>query len=274
MTATYWVKKFDNREAAFVAMRDIGFKHLAEYEGEYYYFSLQENDKFFTGMAEFEVDSEKWNIVQEKWNHFKMYRLVFVAPHNLDDLPYDINYKTGLKSSLYPLDTYVRGRLTERNFMLNAHLNAYGEKEGSDLFVKETRSYTTDAGGFLKASERTIDWMLEDGTIGGSKTLNFIYDNRESREEGKNRRRTVMSITSMAVVGLLVQTVTQGDINQAVAMGVAFIDKFKLEADNFVELATDELRQAFLADTETPWLDIVIDANGTTIRHYIANELV
>ena len=271
---TFWVKQFDSREAAFIAQRDIGFgDNLYCHNDIYYYASLDETDRFFTGMAELTVQSEDWHQVHEKWNHFKLYRFIWIPPHKLDDIPFDVNYITGLTRRLYPIVSYTRGRITRIDYMLEGWLNALGEKEGNDLAVREDFEYTLNAGGFAVERTQTIRWYLEDGTEGGSKTRHKFYDNKDSREEGRRRRRNVIDILSMDVVGILAATHTSGDIPSAVAIGIAYMGALEAETIDFIETSSNALRDAITGDADTSWLNNVIDVNGTTVRDYIVVAL-
>jgi hypothetical protein len=270
----YWVKKFDGREHAFISMRDIGFTNLALYEDEYYYYSLQADDKHFTGMAELDVDLENWLAISERWDHFKLYRLIWVPPHNLESVPYDVDYVTGLTQRLHPVETYERGRIVRIDYFLNAGLDAYGEKYGTDLFVTESFDYTNNAGGFAVSRVQVISWYLEDGTVGGTKERHKLYNTKDSRAEGRRRRRNVIDISSMNVIKLLAGTETGGDINAAVIMGVTFMAGYKLQTEAYLEMATNDLYTAVLSNTTASWLNNVINAEGATIRMYLAGELV
>lgn len=188
--------------------------------------------------------------------------------------PLSVNYVNGLDVRLEPIMSMIRGRVTRVEFHAAAALDGAGEKVGSDLVVSEDFVYQNDAAGLARARTQTITWYRSDGQpCAVVKSRVKLYNNTESRSEGRRRRRNIVDSLSIKVVGMLAATETAGDVGQAIAIGTSYMAALELEVAKYIELSDKDLADTIATDLATTWLNNLVDASGGRVRDVIALEL-
>lgn len=204
--------------------------------------------------------------------YYKIHSLYDVGGFPRDEAPTTIDYETGLDVRLHPVFTWDKGRILRKEWHASFSLDANGEEVGTDLIVSEDFVYTEDASGLARSRTQSITWYYEDGTPGSSKVRAKVYGNAASRTEGRRRRRNVIDNMSIGVVGMYAAT-TPCDLGTAIAATKPYISALASEVSLYIEDGSTALATAISTDVVTAWLDNVIAAPSTTIRHYILGEL-
>ena len=75
------------------------------------------------------------------------------------------------------------------------------------------------------------------------------------------------------VVGLLVHTETSGDVSGAISLGQSYLAGLESLVAEYIEASTSGLAGAILGESQKPWLNNPINAEGVTIRQFILDEL-
>ena len=194
------------------------------------------------------------------------------ANHPPEEIPETLNYVGGLGVRLHKIPVWRKGDIVELGLFSSAEKNVHGELVGSDLIVKETFDYTQ---GLLGPESRvqTICWIREDDSQGGTKERPKLYSASESRIAGRRRRRNVIDHMTTKVVGLLVHTETSGDVAGAISLGQSYLAGLESLVAEYIEASTSGLAGAILGESQKPWLNNPINAEGVTIRQFILDEL-
>jgi hypothetical protein len=121
----------------------------------------------------------------------------------------------------------------------------------------------------------TIDWYLEDDTVGSSKTAYKYYSPEESLKLGERRRRNVISDLKIASIGLL-QAVSGLTQIEATMAGLGFLEIVTTEITKYIEGVEQPLKDKVLTCNEQgcAWLDEEIpNAGGITVRQYLYSAI-
>ena len=120
--------------------------------------------------------------------------------------------------------------------------------------------------------EKSYPILIKDKTY----DMSDLHDGNLVVMERVQARESIVSEIKAFLSGVLMQALQQ-PLDQVVIAIKPFWDSFKLDRDDFIELATTDWRDALLAIdlTTTPYtfLAIPIDQNGTTVRDYIVSRL-
>lgn len=272
----YYKKVFASRQEAMQEKASKGFDFLHIVNDEYVYRSQTQDDQYYTNMVQHVPNGEAdvVSLVKEEPTDCKIYRYVMVSQHAKDCAPIDHNYKTGLSISLHPNRTFNAGELDQVDW--------YADKEQTDLVISVVISYTRDTLGFALSRTTTRTWYNEMGQAASpQKITEKIYENDPvlQMDEGKKRRRNLVSIVNTYTLGYMLAT-TPAKVNEdevtrqwrVLNDGKKFLSQYKSEYTSFVEDSLPEILDVIKDGTEY-WWDNVIDADGTTIRDYVYNEL-
>jgi len=202
--------------------------------------------------------------VQDKM--VKLYDYVNDPRHDKTESPTDINYITGLNSQLFPKRTMVQGEVQTVEW--------YSDQALTDLVLKADIVYSRDAAGFATNRQTTRCWYLKDGTPHpDTKVTVKDYDAEPMAKiaEGKRRRGNIVNHIEANVAGMLLATET-GETQAILDMGRSFMETYNTEINIFISASKQNLYTVTQADTAHPWLDNVIDGQGTTIRQWVLAE--
>ena len=137
------------------------------------------------------------------------------------------------------------------------------------------------------------EWYREDDTVGATKVTCKLYNNPNSEErldmkEGRRRRTNVIDALEISVLNLIVATTavdpqnpTQAEIDNATALGNAFLELFSTRISTYIrggDLTWKDTGTPNLTDDDTDWLDNDLEflgyPPGTTIRDTMLAVLV
>jgi hypothetical protein len=166
---------------------------------------------------------------------------------------------------LYPNRTFVDGELQAVTWHPDSDFM-------QDPWIEVSIDYTRDAAEFALSRITTRRWKLDDGSWGPAVTKTKLYyvEPASMYAEGVRRRTNVYNYAITITFGYLSATapIYQGvtDGNAIKQLGQDFLKRYQ---DNFVafrDFSRDNILDDILNDTESAWLNNVIDADGTTIR--------
>jgi len=222
-------------------------------------------------------DSEYAPVVKKEYN---IYSKLPTKTLHTDSLapPFDIDYKNGLTSNLYPKRTFIKGELIGVVWY-GSYDPEQTENEGfSAPIIDVAIAYTRDVLGFAVSRQTTRKWYFIDGELDqvNAKITHKYYTGIDQIKEGKIRRGNIMDYVPIAVLGLLITTelpkpgTPYADEAALILEGRRFLAEHKVSLINFVDDSNDQILAALAADT-THWLDNDI-GGGTTIRAYLISE--
>lgn len=203
-------------------------------------------------------------------DEYKIYR--YLDRDNFDTTvpPLRLNFKTGLDSKLFMIESEARGRVTEKNWYAAWQHDELGNVIGSDLIIKEDFVHHDDDDGLLLYIDHSISWYREDGTKGESKNMQIPFNRLQARQEGRRRRQRVADTLSMKVIHLyaLHGGVSSEDSILAVSQwGQSIMDNLK----SYVEFASSDLKTSIELSLD-PMLLVSI-GDDQTIKSFILSEL-
>jgi hypothetical protein len=182
-----------------------------------------------------------------------------------------VNYKTGLTKNLFPDRVFTKGEL---NFV-----GWYSDEAKTDLVIQVTIAYIRDSLGFATSRTTTREWLDDTGQVALTKTSKKEYDDIAQIKEGVTRRGNIIKGLQKPTLGMLIATEpalpneTEPERqNRLILEGRTFLANHKQAFTLFEEDSNRGVSDDITNATE-PWLDNIIDGNGTTIRAYILNEL-
>jgi hypothetical protein len=219
------------------------------------------------------LDEEIFNGLK-KYNLYQYYKIYDrVGDGNViesDHPPIDVNYDI---MGYAKKRTFNQGELTRVEYYdkFNPTANTY-----SDLVVVENRTYYR-INQLLNSRIINIAWILDDGvTTGYTKTTYKNYTPLEAIQAGQSRRQNVIADLEINVIGLLMQLGTGGTgtttLNslQAQMSGAPFLSTYNAQISKFIQGFEEDIKDAIAADTQYPWLNLVIpNTGGITIRQYL-----
>jgi hypothetical protein len=120
-----------------------------------------------------------------------------------------------------------------------------------------------------------VDWYLEDGTTGATKTTHKYYSPEESLKLGERRRRNVISDLKIGSIGLLqmISGITQ---IEATMIGMDFLGIVTTEITKYIEGVEEPLKEKVLSCNEAgcEWLDALVPGGGgITVRQYLYSAI-
>lgn len=121
--------------------------------------------------------------------------------NNSYESPLDLNYDLlGLHKYEYieMVDPLHKGEMTKVEYYKTLAGDPNNIANYSNLILTEHRSYTRDgATALLIYRDQTIEWYLEDGTIGETKKKRKFYQLKDSIEEGQTRRDNIITFAKL-----------------------------------------------------------------------------
>lgn len=200
---------------------------------------------------------------------FKQYNyMTTVDPTEFFSPPFDYNYNIlGLSKKR----SFTKGELERIDY--------YGYVDSGmtfqDLVLTEYRTfYRKDR--MVYKRKMTVDWYLEDGTTGATKTTLKYYSPEESLKLGERRRRNVISDLKIASIGLL-QAISGLTQIEATMIGMDFLEIVTTEITKYIEGVEDPLKTKVLTCSEEgcEWLDAYVPGtmNTVTVRQYLYSAI-
>lgn len=123
----------------------------------------------------------------------------------------------------------------------------------------------------FRTTRRT--WIREDGTEHETVKISVKeYDALAQIKEGIRRRGNIVDGLQIPVLGMMIATVQDMSQTDIILLGRDFLKKYQNEFIAFTHESNAAILTA-IQNAQDEWLDNVVDANGTTIRMYILNEL-
>ena len=195
--------------------------------------------------------------------------------NEITQAPVHIDYIRGLSDRLHVLVTSIyKGEVREITYYEDVIQNANGTLTGVNPIVRETFVYTRDVAKMAISRVMTIHWVNNDGTDNYiSKTRTKYYSPQEKIVEGQKLRGNIIDFMQPQVLGMLMAT-ENISYDDAVTMGAELFHAYSADISSWVYASRgDDLITKVTNDTAVTWLDNVINANGTTIRMYIIDQL-
>lgn len=182
--------------------------------------------------------------------------------------PGHIDYKTGLNKRLHPVHELTKGELQKTTY--------YAVTDGTtfvDPVLQVTFVWHRDANGFCLRRDSTINYYMNDGSLSTeNKYMEKHYNEQESIDEGRRRRRNIVNDINLTVVGLMQMTITDKTDEEILQLGRDWYATNKNDIDNFVETSEQTIRGKILSDV-TWWMNnIVPNTGGLTIRQIVYSK--
>ena len=191
-----------------------------------------------------------------------------------EQIPFDINYKTGLTIRLHPMRTFVKGVLIEVCYHLNASKNSDGSVSYDEPIIREQFEYVRDAATFAQSRIQTIEWYDENGEIGpDKKELVKVYEPVEGITEGVRRRTNVIDQLKIDLIGLALGTGNAANVPVAIGLGREIFDQLVKEIQAYIETNDFALATALQNVDLFPWLNSIIPGTPITVRAYILDAI-
>ena len=274
--ASFYRKTFTSRQEAMQEKLAKGFKDIFKHQDVYFHKSMVEDDAFYTGMEVYSLTEEDGAVerLESEPLHCKIFRLFDISTYDAFDAPHGHNYKSALKggSSLFSKEFFTRGELQKVEW--------YADKAKTDLVLIAEFSYTRDFLGFATERISTRTWIREDGSEHPNKKVKEkTYSDLAQIREGKTRRGNIYDSLQKPVLGMLIATApgmadpwkTKSQL-ELVQVGRDFMKAYDESFSAFIKESHKQILEDILDATDI-WLDNIIDADGTTIRKYILDEL-
>ena len=259
-------KSFANSTEAYQAQVQKNLPYIYIHNGEYIYFSMQQDDVYYTGMVPFTIhQGDSFERSTTYPDHCKIYRYIEVSNFSPTDPPTEHDYKGGTQKSLYPKRTFVQGELQKVEYHSN--------KEFTDLVLKVDVAYQRDSLGFALERTTTRTWYLENGDAHPKqKITNKVYDELGTIIEGEKRRGNIKKLVSKKALEYMIATIQDKTPEEIVVMGRDFLKVHQAGFNAFIQESNTDLYQEIVQAPDA-WLDNIIDAQGTTIRAYVLGEI-
>lgn len=180
----------------------------------------------------------------------------------------DIDYTMEIMGTLHPRRTFVKGELQKVEW--------FADVECTDKVLTTDIVYTRDISGFAIDRITKRIWVgmdEEDNDITKITEKNYTINMVDQIKEGIKRRQNIIDGLQKPILGMMLATITTGYTSEEILqMGRDFLKLHKYSMQAFVDESHKQIQIDFAAATDF-WLDNYIDANGTTIRMYILNDL-
>lgn len=175
----------------------------------------------------------------------------------------------------YDLLGYNKKRVFDKGELLRVeYCESYNQGTGvySGKVVEEVRTYYR-VNQMLNRREMSINWYLDDGSIGHRKTTTKYYTMLEVIQAGETRRANLISDLKITVIGLLMAASGATGI-QAQNAGKPFLDSYSIEIAKYIQGFENDLKEAISNDSTYTWLNLVVpNTGGITVRQYLISEL-
>lgn len=198
------------------------------------------------------------------------YRLYDYVADTLDAsvFPGHIDYKTGLTTRLHPVHELAKGELQKTVY--------YAVTDGVTFSIpvlQVTFVWHRDANGFIMRRDSEITYYMNDGSLSvETKQMQKYYNEQESIDEGRRRRRNIVNDINLTVVGLMQMTINDKTDDEILQMGRDWYATNKDDIDNFVETSEQTIRSKILVDV-TWWMsNVVPNTGGLTIREIVYSK--
>ena len=206
-----------------------------------------------------------------------MYRIWSYAPagsqSDEDQIPYDLDFKTGLTTRLHPNRIFEKGVLVETCYHSDASHNPDGTIDFGEPVVRETFEYLRDAQTFAQQRTQSIEWFLDSGEVGpDKKILTKLYTRVEGIQEGVRRRNNVIDQLKIDLIGLLVISGVAASPSEAIALGQGFFTQNAGLIQLYLEISDPRLSQSVETDQNVDWLDRLTPFE-ITFRSFIIDAL-
>ncbi len=203
---------------------------------------------------------------------YKLWDYVANATPLPGEVPFGIDFTTGLVIKPVKFSTIVRGELIEEIHFGRVEIQQDGSPNYLEPLVRETWTYTRDPmTGLAVSREHKICWYDEFGVLDEEhpKVATKLYLTiAEKREEFVRKRSNIVSaLLDIVVRSMVLSGMT---VPQAVGVGSLFLKSIAGEQSLYVEGNADPLIAAVTNSTES-WLNI--SRNGQTIRERILSEI-
>lgn len=198
------------------------------------------------------------------------------ALHNAPDkLPLDVDFKTGLKTKLFPEWKMVKGAPEEVIYYKNCQPLGLGNYSYSDPIVKIMFSFDRDGLGLAIQKIRRIYWFTDAGTWSEEfKEMTEVFTNSEAIAEAEKRRKNIIDALKVETIGLIMLTMGV-DQKTAAGLGTLFLSEFKVNIIDYI----DESNPSFLSAISSadavkyPWLENLVPKTPYSIRQYMASKI-
>lgn len=144
-----------------------------------------------------------------------------------------------------------------------------------DLVLTEYRTFYRKNRMVYKR-KMTVDWYLENGMTGATKTTEKYYSAEESLKLGERRRRNVISDLKIASIGLL-QMISGYTQIEATMAGMDFLGIVTSEITKYIEGVEDPLKVKLMSCNEPgcEWLDAFVPGtyDTVTVRQYLYSAI-
>lgn len=224
-----------------------------------------------------ELDSFRYYVIYKYLSDEKRKN---ISKEDIKNVPKEYDFRLDFENVYYKKrHPFEKGRPTKKEYFARydatgftydckfAELNfQFIDEEGTDLILQKIAN---------------LSWIFNDGTVdyNNQKDIGEVYnpqiDGILRIEESELKRRNIFDSLKAKTIGMIAAT-SGVTLEQAIALGVDFIEDYKTEFDNWIELGSDrqdELVTVINNDSTHTWLDNVIDGQGTTIRMYLISEV-
>lgn len=220
--------------------------------------------------------SNDYEVVNPNTLKVKIYRYVTdVSDYNVFHAPIDLNYNTGLTTTLFAKRLFNQGELQRVEWHSTDELN--------DIILSVDIVYQRDSVGFATRRTTTRTWYKENGEEALPKKITekvYSIDPISQIEEGERRRGNLVKSLQMPIIGFLLSTIPPKDgeteierSSRIILLGRKFLRDNKEYFTAFIEDSNREVSE-IIANSTDFWMDNIIDEeNGTTIRDYLLNQL-
>lgn len=198
---------------------------------------------------------------------------ILITPKAFD---FKIDFENAFYKKRFP---FQRGRPVKKEYYASYDVTGFTY---DDKFAEINFEFIDEAGTDLILQKIAIlTWMLSDGSMDfiNYKDIGEVYnpytDGILRIEESAWKRSNIFDGLKANAIGMIAIT-NSVTLEQAITLGVDFIDDYKSFFYDWVDLGSDRqnvLIGAISNDVTHAWLDNIIDGNGTTIRMYIISEV-
>jgi hypothetical protein len=180
---------------------------------------------------------------------------------------HEINYNIELESSLYPKRTFTQGEL--RN------VKWYLDSDCLDLILETDIVYNRDSLGFAEDRVTTRTWYNVDNLPNPEVKItykSYTINQLDQIDEGITRRGNVIKGLQIPILGMMLNTIPDLEPPVIIQMGRDFLKLYQSSFQSFINESHNQI-YIDISSANDYWLDNAIDANGTTIRDYVLNEI-
>jgi hypothetical protein len=189
-------------------------------------------------------------------------------------LPVDIDFKTGLSSTLYKEVTMLHGAPVSKVYYTDVTGNEDGSVTYSSPIVRIDYTFERDEISLAISCTQRFRWYDTEGNIStGYKDTKDFFNTAEKIAEAEQRRGNIIADLKVKTIGLLMYT-QQMSQPDATTLGRPFLAQYKQDIYNYVDEANTGFATSVTnASAETyPWLDDMTPY-GVTIRQFILNAI-